>query len=102
MSELFDGILATNIISLILVVVTGFYVVLTWKIAKANNRMIDTMTTQFRETVRPYVTASLAVREEMFFCIGNKKYRALARAKLSYRNGPRFFSLCGEGRRTKH
>jgi hypothetical protein len=55
----------TNVISLILVVVTGVYVFLTWRIAKANQGMLDNIREQYRDSLRPVVFPSLQVRDQV-------------------------------------
>jgi hypothetical protein len=54
MTHLFDpaawGTTATtNVISLVLVIVTGVYVLLTWRIATANQGMLDNIREQYRK-----------------------------------------------------
>lgn len=55
----------TNLISLILVLVTGAYVYLTWRIAKANQGMLDNIREQYRDSLRPVVFPSLQVRNQV-------------------------------------
>lgn len=70
MNHLFDpaawGTTATtNLISLILVIVTGIYVALTWRIAGANKGMLDNIREQYRDSLRPVIFPSLQVREQV-------------------------------------
>lgn len=69
MQSFLSGEEATNLISLVLVVITGGYVFLTWRIARSNGQMIKTMASQFKETIRPYITVSIAVREGVVFVL---------------------------------
>lgn len=55
----------TNLISLILVIVTGVYVLLTWRIANANKGMLDNIREQYRDSLRPVVYATLQVRSQV-------------------------------------
>jgi hypothetical protein len=55
----------TNLISLILVIVTGIYVALTWRIANANKGMLDNIREQYRDSLRPVIFPSLQVREQV-------------------------------------
>jgi hypothetical protein len=56
----------TNLISLILVLVTGMYVCLTWRISNANKGMLDNIREQYRDSLRPVVIASIQVRQAVF------------------------------------
>jgi hypothetical protein len=55
----------TNLISLVLVVVTGVTVILNWRIANANKGMLDNIREQYRDSLRPVVFPSLQVREQI-------------------------------------
>jgi hypothetical protein len=55
----------TNLISVILVAVTGIYVALTWRIANANKGMLDNIREQYRDSLRPVIFPSLQVREQV-------------------------------------
>lgn len=55
----------TNLISLVLVIVTGVYVILTWRIANANKGMLDNIREQYRDSLRPIVFPSIQVREQI-------------------------------------
>jgi hypothetical protein len=65
MVELMDPQALSNIISLVLVVVTGVYVFLTWRIANSNQKMIERLDEQHREEVRPNVFAHLEFRAQV-------------------------------------
>lgn len=54
-----------NLLTMILVVVTGVYVLLTWRIANANQKMLERVEEQHREQVRPVVYAYLEFREQV-------------------------------------
>jgi hypothetical protein len=55
----------TNLISLVLVFVTGVYVILTWRIANANKGMLDNIREQYRDSLRPVIFPSIQVREQI-------------------------------------
>jgi len=55
----------TNIISLVLVVITGVTVLLNWRIANANKGMLDNIREQYRDSLRPVVFPSIQVREQI-------------------------------------
>src|SRR4051794_2719602 len=55
----------TNVISLVLVVVTGVYVLLTCRIANANQGMLDNIREQYRDSLRPVIFPSLRVRDQV-------------------------------------
>lgn len=55
----------SNAIALVLVFVTGIYVVLTWRIANANQAMLKRADEQHVEAMRPLVYAYLEVREQI-------------------------------------
>jgi hypothetical protein len=55
----------TNVISVVLVIVTGIYVILTWRIASANQSMLDNIREQYRDSLRPVVFPSIQVREQV-------------------------------------
>lgn len=59
----------TNAISLILVIVTGLYVFLTWRIAQSNSRSLTQMNEQFQETIRPFVIPIIKIRNSVFLSI---------------------------------
>ena len=59
----------TNLISLILVIVTGVYVLLTWRIANANKGMLDNIREQYRDSLRPVVFPSLQVRDQVVLAL---------------------------------
>lgn len=70
MIDLFDpaawGTTATtNVITLVLVLVTGMYVLLTWRIANANKGMLDNIRQQYQDSLRPVIFPSLQVREQV-------------------------------------
>ena len=52
-------------LTLVLVVVTGIYVYLTWRIANTNQKMIERIDEQHREEIRPNVYAFLEFREQV-------------------------------------
>jgi hypothetical protein len=55
----------TNVISLVLVIVTGIYVFLTWRIANANKGMLDNIREQYRDSLRPVVMPTLQIRDQI-------------------------------------
>jgi hypothetical protein len=55
----------TNLISLVLVAVTGAYVYLTWRIANANQGMLDNIREQYRDSVRPVVFPVIQFRDQI-------------------------------------
>ena len=59
----------TNVISLVLVLVTGIYVALTWRIASANKGMLDNIREQYRESLRPVIFPSLQVRDQVVLAL---------------------------------
>lgn len=59
----------TDIISLVLVAVTGVYVYLTWRIAESNKRSISLMSDQFQETVRPFIVPKIAIDHGVIVCL---------------------------------
>lgn len=63
--SLLAGPAGTNLLTLVLVVVTGAYVYLTWKIAQANQEMLESLKVQYRESMRPLVYPSLTFREQV-------------------------------------
>jgi hypothetical protein len=58
-------IATTNVISLVLVAVTGVTVMLNWRIANANKGMLDNIREQYRDSLRPVVFPSIQVREQI-------------------------------------
>jgi hypothetical protein len=65
MLRLLETPFATNLISLVLVLVTGVYVLLTWRIANANKGMLDNIREQYRDSLRPVIFPSLQVRDQI-------------------------------------
>lgn len=59
----------TNFISLVLVLVTGTYVGLTWRIANANKGMLDNIREQYRDSLRPVIFPSLQVRDQIVLAL---------------------------------
>lgn len=55
----------TNVISLVLVVITGVTVILNWKIANANKGMLDNIREQYRDSLRPVISPSIQVRDQV-------------------------------------
>lgn len=74
MTHLFDpaawGTTATtNVISLVLVIVTGVYVLLTWRIATANQGMLDNIREQYRDSLRPIIFPAIQVRQQIVLAL---------------------------------
>lgn len=70
MKQLFDPAAwgtttTTNLISLVLVVVTGIYVVLTWRIANANKGMLENIREQYKDSIRPVVFPVIQFRDQI-------------------------------------
>lgn len=63
--EVLNSVGWSNLLTMILVVVTGVYVFLTWKIANANQRMLERVEEQYLEQMRPVVYAYLEFREQV-------------------------------------
>lgn len=59
----------TNLISLVLVVVTGVYVMLTWRIASANKGMLDNIREQYRDSLRPVIFPTVQVRDQVIIAL---------------------------------
>lgn len=59
-----DASMWANSLTGVLVVVTAIYVYLTWRIANANQRMLERVEEQHREEMRPNVFASLEFRAQ--------------------------------------
>lgn len=55
----------TNLINVVLVIVTGLYVILTWRIAKANQGMLDNIREQYRDSLRPVISPRLQIRDQV-------------------------------------
>ncbi len=87
---------STNWLSLLLIIITGVYVFLTWKILKSNNLMIQTMTEQFQESVRPYVTATLAIREGVIFVLEIKNRGKTPATNLELRLDKDFYQFSND------
>lgn len=59
----------TNIVSLILVIATGAYVFLTYRIAKANSLMAQQTMNRQESISRPVISANIEVRSQVLFVL---------------------------------
>jgi hypothetical protein len=69
MWELLGTQQATNIVSLVLVIATGAYVVLTYRIAGANSQMAGHLLAQQEELWRPIIAANIEIRSQVLFVL---------------------------------
>jgi hypothetical protein len=69
MWELLGTPQATNIVSLVLVVVTGLYVFLTYQIAHANSKMAQHLVDQQEEMSRPIIAANIEIRSQVLLVL---------------------------------
>ncbi|WP_206452947.1 hypothetical protein [Aurantimonas marina] len=56
---------ATNLIAILLLLVTGVYVFLTWKISQANTRLLEETQRAFKEDRAPYIVARVAISQSV-------------------------------------
>lgn len=66
-------IATTNLLSFVLVVVTGATVMLNWRIANANKGMLENIREQYRDSIRPVVFPVIKFRDQIVarLIIGN-------------------------------
>jgi hypothetical protein len=92
---------ATNIVSLVLVLVTGIYVFLTYRIASANSSVAIQMLNQQENISRPVISANIQVRSQVLFLLVIRNSGAGVATKVTLTLDRDFFRF-GERKREKN